>query len=101
MQVVDAVKIHVFSVPGKCALPHPKVKVRSVHSLDLDATLPLYCVKDSVQAPNIPLSHILQVGKVQTEEQRSVMVLQKMHNRNPGTSWLDLAVSTHLHNYLS
>lgn len=34
MQVVDAVQVHVLCVPGKRGLPHAKVQVGSIHSLN-------------------------------------------------------------------
>lgn len=60
VQVVDAIKIHVFCVPRKGALPHPKVQVRRVDTLDLDATLILHNVQDSVETTDVPFSHVLQ-----------------------------------------
>lgn len=60
VQVVDAVQIHVLCVPRKGALPHPKVQVRCVDTLDLDATLILHNVQDSVEMTDVPLCHILQ-----------------------------------------
>lgn len=68
MQVVDAVEIHIFSVPGKGAFPHAKIQVRSVHSLYLDPTLPLHSVQDSVQMTNVPLCHIL--GKIEMAQRK-------------------------------
>ena len=59
VQVVDAVEVHVFSVPGKCCFPHAKVQVRCVHSLNSDPTLPLHCIQDSLKAANIPLFNSL------------------------------------------
>lgn len=42
VQVVDAVEIHVLSVPGKGRLPHAEVQVRGVDTLDGDPTLLLH-----------------------------------------------------------
>lgn len=68
MKVVDAVEIHVFSVPSEGTLPHAKIQVRSVHSLYLDPTLPLHSVQDSVQMTNVPLCHIL--GKIEMAQRK-------------------------------
>ena len=48
MQVVDAVQIHVLSVPRKGTLPHAKVEVRCVDSFDLDSALALHSVQNGV-----------------------------------------------------
>lgn len=60
VQVVDAVKIHVLCVPCEGTLPHAKIKVWGVDSLDLDSTLTLHCVQNGVKMANVPLCHILQ-----------------------------------------
>lgn len=59
MQVVDAVEVHVFSVPGKRGLPHAKVKVGSVDALDDNAALLLHHVQQGVQMANVPLLNVL------------------------------------------
>lgn len=59
MEVVDAVKIHVFSVPGKGGFPHAKVQVWSVDPLDGDTTVLFNHIQDGVQVADIPLLYIL------------------------------------------
>lgn len=61
VQVIDAVQIHVFCVPRKGTLPHAKIKVWGVDTLNLDPTLILHHVQNGVKVANIPLSHILQM----------------------------------------
>ena len=60
MQVVDAIQVHVFSVPGKGGLPHAEVQVRGVHTLNGDPALLLHQVQDGFQPPDIPLIDMLQ-----------------------------------------
>lgn len=60
MQVVDAVEVHVFGVPGKGGLPHAKVQIRGVYTLDGDPTLLLHQVQDCFQSADIPLIYMLQ-----------------------------------------
>lgn len=60
VQVVDAVQIHVLSVPSKGTLPHPKVQVWCVDSFDLDPAVVLHYVQNGVEMPDVPFSHILQ-----------------------------------------
>ena len=58
MQVVDAVEIHVFSMPGKGGLPHAKVQVGSVDSLNLQTPFISQGGKDRVEngtkMPDVP-----------------------------------------------
>jgi len=61
VEVVDAVEVHVLSVPGKCGLPHPKVHVGSVDPLDDDATLLLHHIQQRVQTADVPLLNVLKV----------------------------------------
>lgn len=67
MKVVDAVQIHVLSVPGKGTLPHPKVQVWCVHTFYLNPTLILHGVKYGVETADVPFSHILQKDCVSME----------------------------------
>lgn len=60
VQVVDAIQIHVLSMPRKRTLPHPKIQVRRVNSFDFNPALVLHYVQNSVEMANVPLSHILQ-----------------------------------------
>lgn len=60
VQVVDAVQVHVFRMPGKGRLPHAKIQVWGVHSLNGDPTLLLHQVQDGLQPANIPLIDVLQ-----------------------------------------
>lgn len=59
VKVVDTVKVHVLSVPGKCGLPHAKVEVGSVYSLDNNPTLLLYHIQECVEVANVPLLNVL------------------------------------------
>lgn len=68
VQVVDAVKIHVLCVPCEGTLPHAKIKVWGVDSLDLDPTLILHCVQNGVKVANVPLADVLQ--RVESAEQK-------------------------------
>lgn len=60
MQVVDAVEVHVLRMPSKCSLPHAKVEVGSVDTLDNDATLLLHHIQQGVEVTNIPLLDTLE-----------------------------------------
>lgn len=60
VQVIDAVQVHVFGVPGKGCLPHAEVQVWGVHTLDGDPTLLFHQVQDGSQPANIPLIYMLQ-----------------------------------------
>lgn len=59
MEVVDAVQVHIFSVPGEGGLPHAKVKIRSVNPLDGHTTVLLDNIQDGVQTANVPFFYIL------------------------------------------
>lgn len=63
VQVVDAVQIHVFSVPCESALPHPKIEVRRVDSFDFDPALVLHRVQNGVEMADVPFSHILKLSR--------------------------------------
>lgn len=60
MQVVDAVEVHVLRMPSKCGLPHAKIEVRSVDTLDNDATLLLHHVQQGVEVTDVPLLDTLE-----------------------------------------
>lgn len=60
MQVVNAVEVHVLCMPGKCSLPHAKVEVGSVDTLDYDATLLLHHIQQGVEVTDIPLWNTLE-----------------------------------------
>lgn len=59
VKVVDAVQIHVLSVPCEGAFPHPEVEVWRVHPFDLDPALVLHYVQNGVETADVPFSHIL------------------------------------------
>jgi len=63
MHVVDAVEIHVFSVPGKSGFPHAKIQVSCVHSFNSNAAVQLYNVQQRVQPANVPHVHTLRWQK--------------------------------------
>lgn len=60
MQVVDAVEVHVLCMPSKRGLPHAKVEVGSVDSLNNDATLLLHHIQQGVEMTDIPLFNTLE-----------------------------------------
>lgn len=59
MEVVDAVKIHVLSVPGEGGLPHAKVQIGCVHPLDGHAAVLLDYIQDGIQVTDVPLLNVL------------------------------------------
>lgn len=59
VQVINAVEIHVLSVPSKSGFPHAKVEVGCVYSLYSNTTFMLHGVKDGIQMPYIPFLDIL------------------------------------------
>lgn len=59
MQVIDAVKVHVLSVPCKSGLPHPKIQIGGIDTLNGDAALMFYSIQDGAQMANIPFFDIL------------------------------------------
>lgn len=60
MQVVDTVEVHVLSVPSKRGLPHAKVQIRRINTLNSDATFTFNGIQNSVQMANVPLFDFLQ-----------------------------------------
>lgn len=60
MQVVNAVEVHVLCMPSKRGLPHAKVEVGSVDTLDNDATLLLHHIQQGVEVTNVPLLNTLE-----------------------------------------
>lgn len=59
VKVVDAVEVHVLSVPGKGGLPHAKIQVRCVDSFNDNTALLLHHVQQSVEVTNVPLMNAL------------------------------------------
>lgn len=101
VQVVDAVQIHVLCVPREGTLPHAKIEVWGVDSLDLYPALVLHSVQNGVKMANVPLSHILQrmdsaeaVNRNDTDiKVQHVIPLTDQETRN---YWTWLNVSIHL-----
>lgn len=60
MQVVNAVEVHVLRMPSKRSLPHAKVEVGSVDTLNNDATLLLHHIQQGVEVTDIPLLNTLE-----------------------------------------
>lgn len=60
MQVVNAVEVHILCMPSKCGLPHAKVEVGSVDTLDNNATLLLNHIQQGVEVADIPLLNTLE-----------------------------------------
>jgi hypothetical protein len=54
VKVVYAVKIHVFRVPSKTALPHSKVQVCSVDSVNADPVIFIDIVQNGSKFIDIP-----------------------------------------------
>lgn len=63
VQVVNAVEVHVLSVPGEGGLPHAKVEVGGVDALNDDAALLLHHVQQRVEVTNVPLVNVLRRRK--------------------------------------
>ena len=59
VQVVDAVEVHVLRVPGEAGLPHAKVQVGCVYTLDRNPTILLNHVQNGVQMSDIQLFNTL------------------------------------------
>jgi hypothetical protein len=55
VEIVNAVKIHVFGMPGKAAFPHAKVKVCSVDTVNADAIIFIDKVQNRPQFVDIPV----------------------------------------------
>ena len=63
MKIVDTVEIHVFSVPGKTGLPHPKVEVSRVDSRNTHTVLITDGVQYGVEGVHVPHCHILVIKR--------------------------------------
>ena len=59
MQVVDAVQVHIFSVPGESGFPHAKVQIGCVHTLYLDPIVFVDEIQDRTQFADVPLCHVV------------------------------------------
>lgn len=60
MQVVNAVEVHVLCMPSKSGLPHAKVEVGSVDTLDNNAALLLHHIQQGVKVTDVPLLNTLE-----------------------------------------
>lgn len=63
VQVVNAIEVHVLCVPGEGGLPHAKVEIGSVDTLNDNTTLLLYHVQQRVEVTNVPLVNVLRRRK--------------------------------------
>ena len=54
VHVVDAVEIHIFSVPRKGGLPHTEVEVCRIHSLDSRIVLFFHVIQDRPETVDVP-----------------------------------------------
>jgi len=54
MKVVDTVQVHVLSVPREQRLPHPKVQICRVHTLDANTDLVLDLVENRAETVYVP-----------------------------------------------
>lgn len=59
MQVIDAVEVHVLSVPRESGLPHAKIQIGGVDALDSDAAVMFHRIQNGTQMANIPFFDIL------------------------------------------
>ena len=59
MQIIDAVEVHVLSVPCKGGFPHAKIQIRSIDTLDDNAALLLHHIQQRVEVANVPFLNIL------------------------------------------
>lgn len=60
MQIVDTVEVHVLRVPCEGSLPHAKIQVGCIHTLNSDAALTLNGIQNGVQVADVPLFNVLQ-----------------------------------------
>lgn len=54
VQIVDGIKVHILSVPRKGRLPHAKVQIRSVHSVDWNAIIGIDVIQNRAQPIDVP-----------------------------------------------
>lgn len=66
MQIIDTVEVHVLCVPWKGGLPHAKIQVGCINTLNSDAVVTLHSIQNGVQVANIPLPDILPVNRKET-----------------------------------
>lgn len=59
MQVIDAVEVHVLSVPRKGSLPHTKIQVGCINTLNGDSTVMFHSIQNGAQVANIPFFDVL------------------------------------------
>lgn len=84
MQVVDAIEIHVLSVPRKGCLPHPKIEVGGIYAFNDNPTLMLHHVQQGVQVTDVPLFHILQdktFGRVKVKADQALPLQNRLVTR--------------------
>lgn len=67
MQIIDTVEVHVLCVPWKGGLPHAKIQVGCINTLNSDAAVALHSIQNGVQMANIPLLDILPVNRKQNK----------------------------------
>ena len=79
VEVVDAVQVHVLSVPSKCGFPAAKIQIGRVHSIDLNAIVFLHIVQDGVESVDVPActggvcDAPFQVGPIQWRHKGNVL----------------------------
>ena len=54
MDVIDGIQIHIFSMPWKRRLPHAKVQIWCVHTLDLGIVIFRNVIQNSPESGDIP-----------------------------------------------
>lgn len=57
MQIVDGIEIHIFGMPRKGGLPHSKVKIGRVYTIDLNPIIRIDIVENCTKLVDVP--HIL------------------------------------------
>ena len=57
VNVVDGIKIHIFRVPSERRLPHPKVEVSRVDTINADLVVLVDVVEYRTELVDVPLFH--------------------------------------------
>lgn len=59
MEVVNTVEIHVFSMPCERCLPHAKIQIRRIYTLNRNSTVFLHNIQYCIKMGNIPFLNTL------------------------------------------
>ena len=105
VQVIDTVEVHVFCVPPKRCLPHAKVQVGSVDTLDLHAIVLVDTVEDGAEVVDIPVrlvsvcewtGRVCSIQRVDEGDVLPVFALQLLH---VVVHRLTMSAHTHTHDW--